>query len=73
MAMALAQAGADVVIVSRTNAECEATAAEIHRETGRGALAVAADVARTDEVDRLASQIELAQADRSTCSSIAPD
>jgi len=50
MALALAQAGADVVIVSRTLSECQATAGEIAKETGRKAHAIAADVARAGEV-----------------------
>lgn len=53
IATALAQAGADVIIVSRTLAECEATAAAIRAETGRQALAIACDVTRGEEVDRL--------------------
>ncbi len=58
IATALAQAGADVVIVSRTLAECEATAAEIADSTGRRILALAADVTQSLEVERLASEAE---------------
>jgi len=50
MALALAQAGAEVVIVSRTLAECQATAEEISKETGRRAHAIAADVSKAGEV-----------------------
>ena len=41
IATALAQAGADVVLVSRTLPECEAAAAAIAGETGRIAIALA--------------------------------
>ena len=51
---ALAEAGADVVLVSRTLRECEAAAAAISGATGRSALALAADVTKTGDVDRLA-------------------
>lgn len=54
MATALAQAGANVVIVSRTAAECETAAAEIRATTGQRAVAIAADVTRADQVDQLA-------------------
>jgi len=56
IATALAQAGADIVIVSRTSAECQAAAAEIAQATGRSAIAIAADVAKAADVDRLASE-----------------
>jgi NAD(P)-dependent dehydrogenase (short-subunit alcohol dehydrogenase family) len=56
MAMALAEAGADVVIVSRTLHECEATAAAIHQATGQKASAIAADVSRADDVEKLARE-----------------
>ena len=65
MATALAQAGAEVAIVSRTLAECEATAAAITQATGRRAVAIAADVTQKDEVKRLAdaAQAELGPID----------
>src|SRR5580700_10060847 len=53
IAMALAQAGAEVVIVGRTAADCEATASEIERFTGRSAIAIAADVTLPADIDRL--------------------
>lgn len=56
IAEALAQAGADVVIVSRTASECERAADEIHAATGRQALAMAADVTRMEDVGRLAAE-----------------
>jgi NAD(P)-dependent dehydrogenase (short-subunit alcohol dehydrogenase family) len=56
IATALAQAGADVVIVSRTASECEEAARAIREATGRQTWAIAADVSRADEVDRLAQE-----------------
>lgn len=50
IALALAQAGADVAIASRTLAECETAANEIHQQTGRKTHAIAADVSRSGEV-----------------------
>jgi NAD(P)-dependent dehydrogenase (short-subunit alcohol dehydrogenase family) len=50
IAAALAEAGADVVVASRTLAECQKTAAEISQQTGRKAHAIAADVTRAAEV-----------------------
>lgn len=58
MAMALAEAGADIAISSRTLSECEQTATEISRATGRCSLAVAADVSQSDEVARVKDEIE---------------
>jgi len=53
IATALAEAGADVVITSRTLADCQATADEIARATGRKTHAIAADVTRAVEVPGL--------------------
>jgi NAD(P)-dependent dehydrogenase (short-subunit alcohol dehydrogenase family) len=58
MAQALAEAGTDVAICSRTLAECEATAKRIASATGRKVLAFQADVSRDADVQRLASQVE---------------
>jgi NAD(P)-dependent dehydrogenase (short-subunit alcohol dehydrogenase family) len=58
MAQALAEAGADVVISSRTMEQCADAAREIADATGRRAVAVAADVSRGDDVERLADQAE---------------
>jgi len=52
-ARAAAEAGAQVVLVSRNQEALDAIAAEI-RQSGGGALAVAADVGRRDEVERVA-------------------
>jgi NAD(P)-dependent dehydrogenase (short-subunit alcohol dehydrogenase family) len=56
IATALAQAGADVVVVSRTASECDEAAGAIRAATGRNTWAIAADVTRADEVDRLARE-----------------
>jgi NAD(P)-dependent dehydrogenase (short-subunit alcohol dehydrogenase family) len=50
IATALAQAGADVVITSRTLSDCQTTADEIAKSTGQKAHAIAADVSRADAV-----------------------
>jgi NAD(P)-dependent dehydrogenase (short-subunit alcohol dehydrogenase family) len=50
IALALAQAGSDVVIASRTLGECQSAAEEIHSLTGRKTHAIAADVSRSGEV-----------------------
>lgn len=49
MALALAEAGAEVVIASRTLSECQVTANVIQSQSGRNAIAATLDV--TDEVD----------------------
>lgn len=53
MAFAVARCGADVVIASRNLESCQATAAEIERETGRRALPYAVHVGRWDQLDGL--------------------
>jgi NAD(P)-dependent dehydrogenase (short-subunit alcohol dehydrogenase family) len=60
MAQAFAEAGADVIVSSRTLADCEAAAREIAAATGRRAAALAADVTNSDDVARLAADIESA-------------
>jgi NAD(P)-dependent dehydrogenase (short-subunit alcohol dehydrogenase family) len=52
MALAFADAGADIVIASRKLPACEGAATEV-RERGRQALPVAAHVGRWQDVDRL--------------------
>jgi NAD(P)-dependent dehydrogenase (short-subunit alcohol dehydrogenase family) len=52
MAQTLASAGADLVVVSRTEADCQAVAAEI-RGMGRRAHAVPTDVTRPDQIQNL--------------------
>ena len=56
MAMALAEAGADIVVVSRTPADCETVAAEI-AATGRRALAVPTDVSRPETIQVLIDRV----------------
>jgi NAD(P)-dependent dehydrogenase (short-subunit alcohol dehydrogenase family) len=52
MAIALAEAGADLVLLDRSEAGIEATADNI-RQLGRKALPVAGDVTDTDHIDRV--------------------
>jgi len=54
MVLALAQAGADVVIASRTLESCEQLASEVRETTGRRALPVACHVGRWDDLEALA-------------------
>ena len=55
IALALAEAGSDVVVAARTSSEIEATAADI-RSMGRKAIALHTDVSKSDEVDSLAER-----------------
>jgi NAD(P)-dependent dehydrogenase (short-subunit alcohol dehydrogenase family) len=55
MALAFAEAGADIVIASRKIEACE-EAAERVRATGRRALAVAAHMAHWDQIEHLVDQ-----------------
>jgi NAD(P)-dependent dehydrogenase (short-subunit alcohol dehydrogenase family) len=52
-ATTLAEAGADVLVVSRTQVDCDATAREIASQTGRNVVGVAADVSQRAAVDEL--------------------
>ena len=52
MALGLAEAGADLVVVSRTLSEVEQTAAEVRRR-GRKALPLRVDVTRQDQVEQM--------------------
>lgn len=58
MATALAQAGADIAIASRTLSDCHAAAAEIAGVTGRRVAPFQADVTQSDQVTRLRQEIE---------------
>ena len=60
MATALAQAGAEVAISSRTHSECAAAAERITAETGQRAVAITADVTDPEAVDRMAAEAEAA-------------
>lgn len=55
MAKGLARAGADIVIVSRTPADCERVAAEI-AATGRRAIGLPTDVSNIDAVHKMVEQ-----------------
>jgi len=56
IAMALAQAGADVAICSRNREEVTVAGNEIRSETGREVLAVEADASKVGDVERLVEQ-----------------
>ena len=58
IAQALAEAGADIALASRSLDLCESAAREIREATGRRALAVEADVTRAADVERLVRQVE---------------
>ena len=56
IANALAAAGADVVIVSRHQSDCEKIAGEIAERYGVQTLACSADITKKDNIDRLISE-----------------
>jgi NAD(P)-dependent dehydrogenase (short-subunit alcohol dehydrogenase family) len=58
IAQALAEAGADVAVASRSLDSCRQAADEIAAATGRRTAAFAADVTRGGEVERLAREVE---------------
>lgn len=58
IATALAEAGADVAVVSRTEAECAATASEIAIATGRNTFYSAADLTKSAEVETMIEKVE---------------
>jgi NAD(P)-dependent dehydrogenase (short-subunit alcohol dehydrogenase family) len=60
ISQALAEAGAEVAIASRTLADCQNAADEIARATGRRTAAFALDVTKRDEVQNLKSAVEKA-------------
>lgn len=57
MAHALAEAGADVALVSRTLSDLEKVAEDIRRATGRRVIAVAADITQEAEVERMTRRV----------------
>ncbi|MBI2153982.1 MAG: 3-oxoacyl-ACP reductase FabG [Candidatus Rokubacteria bacterium] len=59
IARAFAREGATVVINARSGEDCQAVAAEIEKE-GRRAIAIPADLSKSDEVRRLAREAEAA-------------
>jgi NAD(P)-dependent dehydrogenase (short-subunit alcohol dehydrogenase family) len=58
IAQAFAEAGADVVVASRTLEDCQKAADEIAESTGRRAAAFAVDVTSADGLRRLGAEIE---------------
>lgn len=58
MAQALAEAGAEVVIVSRTLVDCIQAAGEIAGSTGQRTAAFATDVTKLDDIRQLAAEVE---------------
>lgn len=56
-AYALAEAGADVALVSRTRADLDAVAADIRRATGRRAVGVVADVTRDADIRAMVAAV----------------
>ena len=57
MAMALAQAGANLIINSRTQEDCDSVAASIVEETGKESVGIAADVTDESSVDDLFGKV----------------
>src|SRR6185295_11596441 len=60
MALALAEAGADVALAARTVAPLEETAAEVAAATGRRVKAFAVDVTSLADVTRMAAEVPAA-------------
>jgi NAD(P)-dependent dehydrogenase (short-subunit alcohol dehydrogenase family) len=60
MALALAEAGADIALVGRSREACEAAAAEIAKATGRKARAFSGDVCVAADVTRIAAEVTAA-------------
>jgi len=58
IATALAQAGAEIAIASRSIADCDRTASQISSKTGRKAKAFSVDVTSAEDIDRLVTGIE---------------
>jgi NAD(P)-dependent dehydrogenase (short-subunit alcohol dehydrogenase family) len=57
MARALAEAGADVVVTSRSEERANAAASELARTTGRRALGLAVDVTDASQVDSMVQRV----------------
>ena len=58
IAQALAEAGADVALASRTLSECREAANDINASTGRRALGFEADVTSSADIERLRQEVE---------------
>ena len=57
MAYGLAEVGADLALISRTQADLDRVAAEIHQASGRRVIGVAADVTREADIERMVGQV----------------
>ena len=57
MAYALAEAGADVALVSRTKADLDQVSAEVHEATGRKVIGVAADVTKDANIQTMVQKV----------------
>jgi NAD(P)-dependent dehydrogenase (short-subunit alcohol dehydrogenase family) len=57
MAHALAEAGADLALISRTQADLDRVAAEIRATTGRRVIGVAADVTKEADIAAMVQQV----------------
>src|SRR5581483_8250968 len=57
MALALAEAGADVAIVSRTREKVDQSASSIAKATGRRALGITADVTNAQQVEAMVQSV----------------
>jgi len=55
IALALAEAGADITVVARTKEQVEQTAEDI-RKLGRKAVAISTDVSQEDQVNKVVEQ-----------------
>src|SRR5205823_4159783 len=57
MALALAEAGADVVVTSRQQEKAQESAATLARDTGRHALGLAVDVTHAEQVESMVQAV----------------
>ena len=57
MAYAFAEAGADVAIVSRTQADLDAVSSAVHAATGRNVVGVAADVTKDADIQAMVQAV----------------
>jgi NAD(P)-dependent dehydrogenase (short-subunit alcohol dehydrogenase family) len=60
VAQALAEAGADIAIASRTIADCQKAAEQVAESTGRHALGFTADATKARDIQRLKREVESA-------------
>jgi NAD(P)-dependent dehydrogenase (short-subunit alcohol dehydrogenase family) len=58
IAQALAEAGADIAVSSRTQADCQRAAIEIAESTNRRVAGLACDVTKTDDLLKLKNRVE---------------